>query len=50
MKRLVPWNHSHRNSVTTGNSRGSQRKLSEGPVLMVHQKPEALNQTNNSVQ
>lgn len=32
--------------LTQGNSRLSERRLSEFPVLMVSQKPEALNQTN----
>lgn len=41
--------HSHRISMTRGNSRRSERRFSEGPALMVYQKLEALNQTNNSL-
>lgn len=33
-------------TLTQGNSRLSERSPSEFPVLMVSQKPEALNQTN----
>ena len=33
VKKLVLWNHSHRNSMTTGNSRRYQRNLSGGPIL-----------------
>ena len=42
--------HSHRISMTQGNSQVSKRSLGEGPVLMVYQKPETLNQTNDSLQ
>ena len=45
---VVLLNHSHRISMTQGNSRISDRNMGEGPVLMVDQKPEALNLTNNS--
>lgn len=33
-----------------GKSRISERTLSEGPVLIVCQKPETLNKTNDSLQ
>ena len=42
-------NHSHKISVTWGNSRIAERSLSEGPVLMLQQKPGAMNQINNSL-
>lgn len=46
VKRLVLQNHSRRISKTQGNS----KNFGEGPVLIVYPKPEALNQTNNSMQ
>ena len=49
-KGLVLKTHSDRISLTQGNSRISERSFGEGPVLMVNQKPEALNQNNSSLQ
>lgn len=43
-------NQSHRISMILGNNKISERNLSHGLVLMVWQKPEALSQTNNSLQ
>jgi hypothetical protein len=36
--------------MTLDNSRIFERSLQDGPVLMVCQKPETLNQTNNLLQ
>lgn len=36
-------------TMTLGKSRISERALSEGPVLIVCQKPETLNKTNDSL-
>lgn len=44
---MVLRNHSCRISVNQGNNRIPERNFSEGPVLMVHRKPQALTQTNN---
>ena len=48
MKELVLWNHSCRISMTPDSSRLSERSSAEGPVMIMYQKPEDLNQTNNS--
>lgn len=40
------WDHNPRISMTQGNSRIAERCFSEGPILMLYQKPETLNQTN----
>lgn len=37
-------------SLTLGNNRISERNPIDSPVFMVHQKPETLNQTNDSLQ
>ena len=50
IKGLVLWNRSHRTSMTQGNSRISERSFGEGPVMMVGQSPEALNQASDSLQ
>lgn len=47
VKGLVLWDHSHSIYRTQGSSRIPERSLDEGPVLMVCQKSQALNQTNN---
>lgn len=49
MKGLALRNYGSRISRTQGNGRISQRSLSEGPVPMLYQKPEALNLTNDSL-
>jgi hypothetical protein len=36
--------------MTLGNNRIMERDLSEDPILMVSQKPETLNKTNDSLQ
>lgn len=40
----------HKITLTMGNSRISEMSLGNGPVFMVLQKPEILNQTNDSLQ
>ena len=50
VEELVLQNQSHRISMILGNNKISERNLSHGLVLMVWQKPEALSQTNNSLQ
>jgi hypothetical protein len=50
MKGPVLQNQNCRISMTQGNNRMSERSLGEDPVLKVQQKPEASNQTNDSMQ
>lgn len=45
MKGLVLWNHNCWTSISQGSHWIFHRSFSEHPVIMVHQKPEALNQT-----
>lgn len=47
---LLLRNHSGRISMTQGNGRISERIPGEGPVLIIEQKPEALNQSDDSLQ
>ena len=49
MKPLVQWNHSNGISMTQSNSRIFHKRFVLCPVLMVYQKPEALNLTNNTL-
>lgn len=49
MKILVLKNHSLSISNTKGNSRIPKRSFNEDPVLIVYQKPKALNHTNKSL-
>ena len=50
VKGLVLQNHSHRIYMTLcSNSRITKRNFSEGPISVVYQKSEALNQANNSL-
>lgn len=41
--------HNHRISMIWGNNKITERNLSEGPLLMVYQKPEAMNLTKNTL-
>ncbi|GAB1287890.1 Golgi pH regulator [Apodemus speciosus] len=50
VKELVLQSQSCRVSMTQGDNRRSERSPSEDPVLTVWQKPEALNQTSDSLQ
>lgn len=49
-KRLILWSHNHRIFMTLGNSSIPKRSFGQGSVLRVHQKPEALNETNHWLQ
>lgn len=44
------WNHGRGIFITLGNSVTYRRSFTDGPVMVVDQKPEALNLTNNSLQ
>ena len=50
MKGLVQQIQNYRISMTQGDDRVSERSPSEVPVLIKQQKPEALNQTNKSLE
>ena len=50
LKGLVMWNNTGRISMTWGGFGISERSFGEDPVIMVYQKPEALNQTSDSLQ
>ena len=50
LQELVLWNNKGRISMTLGNNGTSEKSFHEGPVLVTDQKPEALNQTSDSVQ
>jgi hypothetical protein len=50
MKRVFLQSQSREISKSQGNNRISKRSSCEDPILIEHQKPEALNQTDDSLQ
>lgn len=50
IKGLVLWKDTHNISMTCESHRISQGSSGENSVIMVYQNPEALNQTNDSLQ